>query len=170
VEKIFFPIIKRINKEKVDALEKILSIIEPGDELISYISSSGGELEDMSSIYRTIEKLPIKTIAYAGKKVYSSAAIIYLSYNERVAFEDSKFIIHEFIPEKGKSRTKEFKAFELEVFKFMVEKMQKILLKDLQIIARKGLAFSAKEALKIGLINKIIERPTSFEEFKMLIG
>jgi ATP-dependent protease ClpP protease subunit len=166
VGKIFFPIVGEINKEKEKKLKEVLKIIGPGDELVSYISSFGGEIRSMSLITETISKLPIKTVAYAGKMVYSSAAIIICSFQERIAFNDSKFIIHLSKPRKGKMKTEDFDKFDLEFLEFMANKMKKVSLEELIFIAKRGKVFGAERALEIGLVDKVIDKPTSAKKFK----
>jgi ATP-dependent protease ClpP protease subunit len=164
--KIFFPIIGRIQKDVMDEFDEICRNIGPGDEMISFISSLGGEANVMSHLVMAIERLPIKTVAYAGKTVYSSAAIVYVSYQERIAFEDSEFFIHECIPPKGHPRTEIFDQFDLQVWNFMIDRMQKISLDELIEIVKKGKVISAERAMQIGMVDKIIEGPASVERWK----
>jgi ATP-dependent protease ClpP protease subunit len=169
-QKLLFPIMGRIENSKINDLEEILKIIGPGDELHSYVSSFGGDANVMSQLVGTIIKLPIKTFVYAGNDVCSGAVMTFLAFNERIAFEDSKFFIHECIPPKDHPRTKVFEEFDLQVWNFMIERMQKISLDELMIIVKKGKYFSARKAFEIGMVDKIIEGQASFLRWKELIG
>jgi ATP-dependent protease ClpP protease subunit len=168
-QKIFFPIIGRIQKGVMDEFDEISRNIGPGDEMVSFISSLGGEANVMSHLVMAIERLPIKTVAYAGKTVYSSAAIIFVSYGERIAFEDSQFFIHECIPPKGHPRTEIFDQFDQQVWNFMIDRMQKISLDELMEIVKKGKVILAERALQIGMVDRIIEGPASYERWKEMV-
>lgn len=158
---LFFPIIGPINKSTEVQFSNILSLIsEPEDRLISYIASSGGCSNVTAHLISTISKLPIKSLSYAGNIVFSGGAIIYSSFEERFAFEDSEFLIHSCIPPKGMTRTDIFDECDLQIWTFMAARM-KISIDDLKTVARKGTneryIMTSQEALEIGLVNEIIK-------------
>jgi len=154
---VYFPIIGKINDEKKTLFKKNYDslIIYPEDKLISYIDSKGGVSNIASYLAERISELPMPTIAYGGW-VSSAAALIFSSFKERFAFEDSKFLIHSCIPPKGMENDKIFKEYDLQVWNFMSKRM-KISAKELEIIAKKDKRISVKEALEVGLVHEIIK-------------
>jgi len=154
---ILFPIIGPINKSTEDLFVAQLSLIKkPEDIFVSYIASQGGDANVTSAIIKKMLKLRGETIVYAGNIVYSAGAIIFCSFNKRLAFENSKFLIHESIPPKGMLRTEIFEQYDLLNWKIMSKRM-KISLSDLEIVGKKGKPMSSYEALEIGLVDKILK-------------
>ena len=163
-----FPIIGRIEFKKFQKFKSLLKKIEPEDELISYISSGGGEIKYMSLFTGTIGNLPINTTAFAGKRVSSSAVTIFCSFDRRVCFKDSEFLIHESSPRKGKIRDEEFEIFDMLVFTYISERAKKIKSEEVLKMAKKGKYISATKALKMGLVDEIIPMEANFENFNSL--
>lgn len=154
---ILFPVIGSVNKSTEDLFFNRVSLIKnPEDTLVGYIASQGGDANVTSAVIKTVSKLSIETIVYAGSIVYSAGAIIFCSFQKRVAFENSKFLIHESIPPEGMLRTEIFRQYDLLNWKIMSKKMG-ISLSDLEIIGKKGKPMSSYEALEIGLVDKILK-------------
>lgn len=165
------PIVGRIDKLHAEDLRcRLLSIDDDAEEVITYISSPGGEANPMSELVHLIDTCPLKTTAYAGKFVYSAAAIIYSSFKIRKAFNDSRFIIHSVKPKPGIPRTEDFDQFDLEVWKFMAERFKKISFDDLIKFGRKGNVFSVQEAFDIGMVDEIIDKPATVKNWKSIIN
>lgn len=164
---IFFPIIGAICSDTEDLFKKKIQLLgSEEDSLVSYISTSGGEVNVTSRIISIISELKVKTIAYAGSIVYSSGSIIFSSFNKRFAFQDSKFLIHQCIPPKGTERTKIFEEYDRQIWQFMSERME-ISLAKIEKIAKKGERMTSKQALDIGLVDEIID--SSWRDFKDLV-
>ncbi len=164
--KIFLPILGKINPKTEEIFNEKLNLIRGQDTLISYLSSHGGEANVASRILEKLSVLSVDTIVYAGSMAYSSGSIIYSAFKKRLAFRDSKFLVHECIPPKGMERTEIFEEYDRQIWQFMSERL-KISFSDIEIIAKKGERFSAKEALEIGLVQEIID--ASWRDFKDLV-
>jgi ATP-dependent protease ClpP protease subunit len=164
--KIFWPVLGPINAETEKSFEEKINLISGKDSLISYLSSHGGEANVTSRIIEKLSVLSVDTIVYAGSMAYSSGSIIYSAFKKRLAFRDSKFLIHECIPPKGMERTEIFEEYDRQIWHFMSERL-KISFSDLSTIAKKGERFSVKDALEIGLVQEIID--ASWRDFKDLV-
>lgn len=154
---IMIPIIGPITKVTGIMVEKKIQLLDCQNDhhLVGYIATHGGDANVTSEIIKKLSEVQTETIAYAGNIVYSSGAIIFSSFKERLAFEDSKFLIHESIPPSGIQRTKNNEDFDAQIWNFMAERL-KISFVELKRIAKKGEKMSSSQALEIGLVDKII--------------
>ena len=154
-----FPIIGWIDETKEIYFKKLLPfLINKGgnDSLISYVSTPGGNANISTTIASIIrDELSMETIAYAGNIVFSGGGIIFSAFKKRIAFEDSKFLIHSSIPPKGMKRTEIFDLFDQQIWEF-ISYGTKVSLEEISKIGKRGKQFSAQKALEIGLVHEII--------------
>lgn len=166
---LLFPIIDFIDERKVKFLENVITEKPAGNKIIGYVASSGGEANSMVHIINRMNSLKIEKVAYAGTIVLSAAVPVFLCFNERIAFENSEFLIHETIPLDRGVRTEKFEKFDLKIWEFMASRMQKISVNELVSIARKGEFFNVERALEFGLVQKVIQEPASFKRWKEIL-
>lgn len=116
--------------------EKLLGSVKRAFEkraksLIIHINSPGGSMESAVKISELLffcKKLGIETYAVGYKNVHSAALLIYLSCIFRIAYKETKFLIHNARPvdsdndEDYKVLEKEFYDFFSETTKITVEK------------------------------------------------
>lgn len=132
------------------------------------LGSPGGELYESLAIYDCIRMLPCPVIAICTGKVMSGGIVILLACEQRFSAPNTTFMIHHgsttihgSIPELKK---------EVHEVDLLNEKMLDIILKETKITREElnnwlvgDYFLNAQEALKVGLIQKVIKKFTEVE-------
>lgn len=158
----YFSVGERININTQKSFNKVYQkIIHPEDRVVGLFDSYGGSASVASRIVEKIVPLSepglISFVAIGGEKIFSAAAFIYSVFNERLAFEDSHFLIHPSIPPKGKERDSLYDVFDLQVWGYMSASLDKISTEELRELALQNRIIGVSEALRIGLVHRVLE-------------
>ena len=144
-------------------------ILEMGCKKITlHITSPGGGVCSSFAIYDMFKKLSkdgikIEAIA-AGYAASAAAAIILQAANKRMCYPSTRFLLHEVSAwgegmQKTSALKDEAKEVDTEnemINKILASRCNKSIKEIRQLVNRKEIWMSAKEALKFGLIDKII--------------
>lgn len=87
-----------VNNNSVEVLRNqlLFAISNSANEIILYISSTGGSLHAGFTAYEYIKSSPIPITVINMGTVESIAVIMYLAAQQRLATPDSKFLLHSF--------------------------------------------------------------------------
>lgn len=162
-----------INKDTADDFATRILILDSlsNDEIKIYINSPGGDVDSGFAIYDMIRfvKSPVTVIGMG--LVASAAALIYLAVpkEKRFALPNSTYLIHQPLSElKGT-------AIDLEIYAVKLEELRKKLdgviaeavgkkVDDVSLDTERDHWLSAEEALKYGLVGKIIKNIKEIEK------
>lgn len=162
-----------INKDTADDFATRILILDSlsNDEIKVYINSPGGDVDSGFAIYDMIRfvKSPVTVIGMG--LVASAAALIYLAVpkEKRFALPNSTYLIHQPLSElKGT-------AIDLEIYAVKLEELRKKLdgviaeavgkkVDDVSLDTERDHWLSAEEALKYGLVGKIIKNIKEIEK------
>lgn len=162
-----------INKDTADDFATRILILDSlsNDEIKVYINSPGGDVDSGFAIYDMIRfvKSPVTVIGMG--LVASAAALIYLAVpkEKRFALPNSTYLIHQPLSElKGT-------AIDLEIYAVKLEELRKKLdgviaeavgkkVDAVSLDTERDHWLSAEEALKYGLVGKIIKNIKEIEK------
>lgn len=132
-------------------------------EPIILINSRGGSTEEAVGSYSYLRQLPMPITTIALGEVHSAATYVFLAGERRWSCPTATFLFHEggitINAPKRELRT------QVKIAEAKLEAERQIIMTRLNLSRRTvlawlryGKAFDAKEALKIGLVTKILER------------
>lgn len=131
-----------------------------------YLTTSGGSIDEAMAIYDTIKysKTPINI--YALGKCYSAGFVILGAAKKRFSFPNTRFMAHETAYSTNWKKLEFHRDYIIEADEVQ-ENINKLILNDTKISEKdldwyyrhaKDWFMDAKEALRLGVIDEIIER------------
>ena len=163
------------NATELSANLILLNQLDPSKEIILYINSPGGTVEDgLLTIYDTIQSItsPLKTICCGT--AYSSAAVLLTAAKPgfRFAYPHAHIMIHQVSLddisgnfseiEREMNRVKSLNSIVMKLLSKHTNQKLSTIIKD----CAQDKYFSAKEALKYGLIDGIIKNSSLYARKK----
>lgn len=134
-------------------------------DIITYIDSYGGEIHSFIQIYNVISSFKGNVHSIVTGKTMSAGAYLLLSGTKgfRFAYKYSTIMLHEISSYSGYDKLhnheedlKESKRLQ-EILYEIVLKHTKIKKRDIEQLLQKDSYFTAKQALKLGIIDRIIK-------------
>ncbi len=139
---------------------------DPYDELIIQISSSGGSSDHGMLLYNFLKQLSIKKTTIGMGNVDSAAVMIFAAGENRLAVPSCRFVLHEaratINGEFNSTKLSELANITKRITQDYVDVISKITRNSKVAIANKvksGVALSSSEAIKLGLVTGLIEKP-----------
>lgn len=140
------------------------SIQQPiADKITILFSSLGGSIYDGFLIASIIQNSRVPITIHATNHIDSIANVIYLSSKERSAESHAKFYLHgastqgNFDEKALRDKLSEIKTNNSRIA-YYVSENSKIQLKKVQSMMEEGTTISAQEALKFGIVNRIVHK------------
>jgi ATP-dependent protease ClpP protease subunit len=122
--------------------------------ILLHINSIGGENKWSMSMRKLLFKCHeegIETYAVGYKKVHSAALLVYLSCVFRIAYKETKFLIH--YPSPTESEKKSFLTRGLRTILTYYTHVTKFTLSELYDLAKKKTYVDYDEAVRKGIVN-----------------
>jgi ATP-dependent Clp protease protease subunit len=153
------------DEENCDILIKKLLYLQNKDikTITIYLDSYGGYVTDFFKVYDILNTIKCNVNIIATGKASSAGGLLLLSGTKRYAHKHTAIMLHELSGSSGYSKLSEQKL-SIEHNIKLQQQMNEIILnktkltkKDLIDYKFKDIYFTAEEALKVGIIDEIIE-------------
>ena len=146
-------------------LQLIIDAIDSGDDIELIISSYGGDLDHALAIYKLMKPVSERVTARVIGVAASSATLILLAANKRIADKDSRLLIHlPFVALEGTADDLESAAAEMRNYESIVKEIYSSVA-GAETLLKEERWLTAKEALEAGLITEI-EQTTPLSALK----
>ena len=166
-EEISKEVIKQIIEiNAYDTEQRIEDIYYKADPINLYLTTSGGNVEEALAIYDTIKYSKTPVDIYVLGKCYSAGFVILGSGKHRFAYPNARFMTHELSYNVSYNKLTAHEDYTKE-FRENQKQVNKLILSDTNIPGeelkwhyehKKDWFMSAEEALKFGIIDKIIDK------------
>ncbi len=156
--------IDQATKEEIVGKLYLLSALDNKAPICLLISSPGGEIYEGMAIINAIRAIPNSVIGIASGHVMSMATVIYCACDERVCYPYTYFMCHQsrtgFVGDSDqiKIEAKHVSILEKDCNEIVAKACNKSI-KKIEKDFSKEFYLDAKEALKYGLVQRIMEFP-----------
>ncbi len=146
-------------------MQVVIDAIDSGDDIELIISSYGGDLDHALAVYKLLKPVSEKVTARVIGVAASSATLILLAANKRIADKDSRLLIHlPFVALEGTADDLESAAAEMRNYESIVKDIYSSVA-GAETLLKEERWLTAKEALDAGLITEI-EQTTPLSALK----
>ena len=149
-----------------DEEQRIEDIYYKADPISLFLTTNGGNVEEALAIYDTIKYSKTPVDIYVLGKCYSAGFVILGAGKHRFAYPNARFMTHELSYNVSYNKLTTHEDYTNE-FRENQKKVNKLILSDTNIPSeelkwhyehKKDWFISAEEALKFGIIDKIIDK------------
>ena len=146
-------------------MQVVIDAIDSGEDIELIISSYGGILNHALAIYKLLKPVSERVTARVIGVAASSATLILLAANKRIADKDSRLLIHlPFVAMEGTADDLENAATEMRKYEYIVKEIYSGIA-GAETLLKEERWLTAKEALDAGLITEI-EQTTPLSALK----
>lgn len=146
-------------------MQAVIDAIDSGEDIELIISSYGGILNHALTIYKLLKPVSERVTARVIGVAASSATLILLAADKRIADKDSRLLIHlPFVALEGTADDLENAAAEMRKYEYIVKEIYSSVA-GAETLLKEERWLTAKEALEAGLITEI-EQTTPLSALK----
>jgi len=146
-------------------MQAVIDAIDSGEDIELIISSYGGILNHALAIYKLLKPVSERVTAKVIGVAASSATLILLAANKKIADKDSRLLIHlPFVALEGTADDLENAAAEMRKYEYIVKEIYSGIA-GAETLLKEERWLTAKEALDAGLITEI-EQTTPLSALK----
>jgi len=136
-------------------MQVVIDAIDSGEDIELIISSYGGDLDHALAVYKLLKPISERVTARVIGVAASSATLILLAANKRIADKDSRLLIHlPFVAMEGTADDLESAAAEMRNYESIVKDIYSSVA-GAETLLKEERWLTAKEALEAGLITEI---------------
>ncbi len=146
-----FRIHQPITFDFLDVFTKRISKYQKDDMVVLHFDSAGGDILAVQKMIHLLYTLKVTTIGVAYGRVYSAALPLYVACSYRIAYDTSKFLIHNAYTEKMSVSQIQVSQKEREIFDFIVGRTS-LSSEHLYQLAKEDTYLSKTQAVDLGIV------------------